>query len=347
MESARHSGVSAETLSRKWKIGLDTARNTIQVTTQQGIRTAVAPITRRYRVDNLALHRNRLQTRFHMDTLFSKTTSLSGNKCAQVFTDGQFTTVFPMTTKAHAGQSLADFIDQVGIPDRLTADLAGEQTGLSTLFQKLVRYHRIDMHFAEKGTGKQNHKAEREIGLLKQRWRRRMADRQIPQRLWDFGLVYEASLLRRVARGQDRRSGIERLTGETPDISEWADFDFFDLVWFHTNQKMDAADEQTQLGYWLGVAHRIGSDLCYWVLTKSGKIVARTTVQHVTKEDYYKAEVRARIDQFKLIVVERLDDANFTEKVEGGPGYLQDVTEKADEEWRKKGIDPVTKNMGP
>ena len=75
------------------------------------------------------------------------------------------------------------------------------------------------MHWAEKGTGKQNHKAEREIGLLKQRWRQRMQDRKIPTILWDYGLVYEAGLLSRVAQGHDGRSGIERLTGETPDIS--------------------------------------------------------------------------------------------------------------------------------
>ena len=138
VETDRHSAVTPELLSRKWKIGLDTARATLRVTTQRGIRTAVAPITRRYRVDNLALHRNRLQGNFYTDTLFSKTLSLSGNKCAQVFTDGQFSAVYPLESKAHVGQALARFMDEIGIPETLHADLAGEQTGLSTLFNKLV-----------------------------------------------------------------------------------------------------------------------------------------------------------------------------------------------------------------
>ena len=345
LETSRHSGISAESLSRKWKIGLCAARNTLRVTTQQGIRTAVAPITRRYRVDNLALHQNRLNTQLYTDTLFSKTLWLSGNKCAQVFTDGGFTAVYPMTSKAHAGQALADFIDQVGVPDKLTADLAGEQTGGNTLFQKLSRYHRIGMHWAEKGTGKQNHKAEREIGLLKQRWRQRMQDRKIPTRLWDYGLVYEAGLLSRVARGHDGRSGIERLTGETPDISEWIDFEFFDMVWYHTNQKSDATEEQAHLGYWLGVAHRVGSDLCYWILTKSGKVVARTTVQHITKADQEREEIRQKMKEFQLIVAERLNDANFTDDSDGKPGYLEDV-EVEEEEWRRRGLVPSDEEYG-
>ena len=348
VESSRHGSATAESLSRKWRIGLDSARNTLRVTTQQGIRTAISPITRRYRVDNLALHRNRLHTRFHTDTLFSKTTSLSGNKCAQLFTDGHFTAVYPLPSKAQVGQALAQFIDDVGIPDKLTADMAGEQFGESTLFRKLVRMHRVDIHWTERHTGKQNHRAEREIGLLKQRWHRRATDLHVPKRLWDFGLVYEAGILSRVARGQDGRTGLERLSGDTPDILEWIDFSFFDLVWFHNNVKTDTADDNAQLGYWLGIAHRIGSDLCYWVLTKSGKVIARTTVQHVTDDDMLKPEIAEKVKQFKLIVEERLDDRNFTDTEGKGPGYLEDMEDLESEEERRGriGIVPSDEEYG-
>ena len=33
------------------------------------------------------------------------------------------------------------------------------------------------------------------------------------------------------------------------------------------------------------MSHCIGSDLCYWILTQSGKVLASTTVQHVTNDD--------------------------------------------------------------
>ena len=103
------------------------------------------------------------------------------------------------------------------------------------------------MKCCEKGTGKQNHKAECVIGLLKQRWQRLMADLQVPKRLWDYGLIYEAGILSRVARGQKNRTGLERLTENTPDISEWLDFTFFDVVWYHDNSKGDTTDEQSFL----------------------------------------------------------------------------------------------------
>ena len=43
----RHCDISPESLSEKLRIGLNTARDTLKVTTQQGIRQAVHPITRR------------------------------------------------------------------------------------------------------------------------------------------------------------------------------------------------------------------------------------------------------------------------------------------------------------
>ena len=68
--------ITPENLSKVWRIGLDTAKKTLRVTTQRGVRTAVHPITRRYRVDHLALHRNRLNDEFYTDTLFSRVKSL-------------------------------------------------------------------------------------------------------------------------------------------------------------------------------------------------------------------------------------------------------------------------------
>jgi hypothetical protein len=53
----RHSKATPEELARKWNIGLQTAKDTIRVTTQRGIRTAIHPMVRRVRVDHLDLHR--------------------------------------------------------------------------------------------------------------------------------------------------------------------------------------------------------------------------------------------------------------------------------------------------
>jgi len=322
--ATRHSIVTPELLSRQWSIGLDTARQTLRATTQNGIRTAIHPITRRYRVDHLHLHRRRLNRTFFTDTLFSRVTSLRGHKCAQVFTDGAFTAVYPMHSKKEAGDALRMFIQDVGIPDTLMADLAGEQTGDHTEFVKQAKRNDISLHWAEKGRKNQNHRAEREIGILKARWKARMSSTSAPSRLWCYGLVYEAEIMSRYLRTGQDRTGLEQLTGQTPDISEWLDFTFYDLVWCHTSGN-EVGTPQRVLGRWIGVSHRIGSDLCYWILIQSGKVLASTTVQHVTTDDAATPAVALQITHFTESLRTRLADDNFTLPAPPGTSpYIQD-----------------------
>ena len=59
-----------------------------------------------------------------------------------------------------------------------------------------------------------------------------MLKRKVPPRLWDYGLIYELNILNRIPRGQQQRTGIEMVTGEMPDISEWINFEFHDSVWY-------------------------------------------------------------------------------------------------------------------
>jgi hypothetical protein len=108
-----------------------------------------------------------------MDTLFSKEKSINGNVCAQVITNGHFTRIYPMPSKAseNIARALQEFIDDVGVPDELVCDLATEQVGVHTLVMDIIRRHHIKMHFAEKGRSKQNHRAELEIRELKQWWK--------------------------------------------------------------------------------------------------------------------------------------------------------------------------------
>ena len=134
--SERHSAVTFENLSRKWNIGLETAKRTLQVTTQQGVRTAVHPLPRRYRVNHLHLNRRRLNGDWFTDTLFSIVTSIQGNTCAQVFTNGNFTTDHLLNSKAKVAQALTEFANDVGIPDMLLSDRAAEVTGQHTDFMK-------------------------------------------------------------------------------------------------------------------------------------------------------------------------------------------------------------------
>ena len=330
ISNERHSAVTPEELARKWNIGLQTAKETVRVTTQKGIRTAMHPMTRRVRVDHLHLHRPRLRGTWYVDTLLSKVKSKLGNTCANVYTQGKFTRVVPMTSRKDAGKSLVDFTDDVGIPERLITDGATEFTGRHTEFVKEARRMRIMLHTTEQGRKNQNHAAEREIGFLAKRWKLRMAKKRVPKRLWDYGLVYESELLSRMARASDRRTGYEEVTGQTPDISEWLDFEFYDLVWWLDRPtKPNITDETRRLARWLGVSHRVGSDLSYWLITASGKIISKTSVEHVTRDDYLLADKKKEIEDFNSQLEESLNDANFMVEGEGEfeSMYLSDIEE--------------------
>ena len=54
----------------------------------------------------------------------------------------------------------------------------------------------------------------------------------VPKRLWDYGLVYDAEIMSRISTVEGSRTGFEFITGITPDIMEWLDFPFYAPVWY-------------------------------------------------------------------------------------------------------------------
>ena len=90
----------------------------------------------------------------------SKVKSIRGNTCANVFTQVKFTKVVPMAVQYDAGQSLVDLTDNVGIPERLVTDVAGEFTGKVNKFVKEALRMQIQLHTSKQGRKNQNHAAE-------------------------------------------------------------------------------------------------------------------------------------------------------------------------------------------
>ena len=87
-------------------------------------------------------------------------------------------------------------------------------------------------------------------------------------------MIWEADIYYRNA-GKDGRPALEQLTGVTIDISEWLKFEFYERVWFWNNQ-LD--DTKPMLVRWLDVSHRVGSALCYCILSDEVKVLSQTTV---------------------------------------------------------------------
>jgi hypothetical protein len=166
-----------------------------------------------------------------------------------------------MEKKSMAGAALRQFIRDFGVPEKLTFDGSGKQTGLETEFMKHVRDYAIDYHVTEPNRPQQN-RAETVIREVKKRWFRQMVKRKVSKRLWDYGIVWACEVMLMMSNSSfslDGRTPMEQLTGETPDISEYLDFGFYDWVWYKDNAGLG----ENCIGRWLGVTHRVGNLMSY------------------------------------------------------------------------------------
>jgi hypothetical protein len=122
------------------------------------------------------------------------------------------------------------------------------------------------------------------------------------------------------------RPGLEQITGDSIDISEWLDFNFYDYVWYWDKPHLDILKENPKIGCWLGVPHRVGSDMCCWVINENGNVLSQMTVQHVTQDDIKTDEMKARLEEFDKKLNMRLIDTNFVvENAEMEGFFLDDV----------------------
>ena len=102
----------------------------MKVTTQQGIRQAVHPITRRYQTDTMSLKICHLRATVYTDTGFINTRSLAQNTCYQGYSAENFIKIIPMRdTKKEATDSLLTFAHDVGAPAELISDHASMLIG--------------------------------------------------------------------------------------------------------------------------------------------------------------------------------------------------------------------------
>jgi hypothetical protein len=309
LSSERHSRVTPEEISERWAIGLSQARSTWKVTTQNAVRSAEMPLGRRYKADRV-FERPLLRGHFYRDTSDGRNKSLDGNKYAQVFANKDFFAVaYPMESKSGAGEALRQFVHEYGRPEQLTTDGSREQCGKKTEFMRNIRKYLIDHRVTEPERPNHNF-AEGVIREIRKKWYRKMVKKHVPRRLWDYGLRWVCKIQNRTAnstRNLGGRCPLEKITGESVDISEYLDFGFYDWVWYKENAGLG----ETKLGRWLGVSHRIGTLMSFWILTKECQVLSRTTVQRVTNLELQARSIKDRCDDFNSTVGPRLGGSDF------------------------------------
>ena len=166
---------------------------------------------------------------------------------------------------------------------------------------KTIRTHNIKYH---------ENSAEGSIREIKRRWYRIMIKKRVPRRLWNFSLVWvwdTGNLSWPSSKYTNGRIALEIVTGETPDISEYLDFSLYDWVVYRFNAGMG----ESSIGRWLGVSHKVGYLMSYWVLNISGHIISCVTVQRLAEDKKHIDDSQGRMKDYDEKIQERLKSKNL------------------------------------
>jgi hypothetical protein len=337
-----------ERLAKLWGCGLVTAKRTLEATTHKAYReylNSTGSLTRRFRTRLAQLRYRQLSLphgAMYSDTMLANIKSIRGFTCGQLFCNDQwFVKFYPMQAKSEAPDTLKMFHQDVGVPPSMHTDNAPEL--IQGEFAKLNRKMGTKQTSIEPITPNQN-RAELCMREFKKRIWRLMARRNVPLRLWCFTAQYIADIMcftaMPLAKLQGRTS-YEFVHGNTPDISEYIEFEFYDWIWYW-DSGAEYPDEKKRLGRWLGVAHRVGQGMCYYILTETSKVIVRSTLSSLdddegsvedvtTKKNFFTTTLESNIGNFRNAIINKND---------------KDIEINGDEEWCRFCLDDTTNESG-
>lgn len=175
----------------------------------------------------------------------------------------------------------------------MITDGSREQTGKNTQFQAILRKNQVRSTITQPHRPNQN-PVETVIRQLRKRWYRAIFRTNCPRVLWNFGLPHFAKIMQLTASyaaDLNGRSPLGALLGETPDISQYLDFRWYDWVWYKENAGLDVP----RIGRFLGIANSSSNILTFYILPESGIPMQAGTVQRVTEPEKNTESVKERM----------------------------------------------------
>ena len=334
LSSQRHSNTTPEDLSEVWNISVEQARMTLEATTQHHSRSAIMPLSRRYRMDRMFAPK-RLIGEMASDTMDPRCDGMHGNRYCQVFGNKKmFCEAYPIAKKSDCNDALKQFIREYGAPDSMITDGSKEQALKGSKFQATLRKNNVIGIVTQTYRPNQN-PCETVIRELRKRWYRGIFRTNCPRALWNYGLPHFAKLMQVTASnaaGLNGKTPLGDLTGETPDISQYLDFGWYDWVWFKENAGLDVQ----KLGRFLGVASSSSNIMTFHILPESGIPIQAGTVQRMTElekqTDANKERMAAHTNKISQKFKEgRLSVDGVKPKLEDWEELLEDDQDFADE----------------
>ena len=282
----RSEGIDAGTVAKNWGIGLETAKKTLKVTTQRGIRTVVHPtLSRRFRTNDRQLRYRRLPIDLYTDTMKATVKSQQGNKVAQVFCSRNgWTRAYPLEKEAHAHEALSLLFQRDGAPNTMIMD--GARAQIMGNFKKKLKEAHVHMRQIEPHSPWSN-AAEGAIRELKRGTGRELARSKCPKPLWDHCLEREAYVRSFTAHSISSLNGQVPetiISGETADISPFAEFRWYEPIKYR-DSSIAFPEDKMRFGRDLGPAIDIGPAMTRKILNKKGNVIYRSTVRSLTEDE--------------------------------------------------------------
>ena len=294
--------LTPEYLAQIWNCGIETARKSIEASTCRYYRQVKGGLQRRFRPSRSMMRYRQLTIpagEFYSDTMFAKVRSTRGFTCAQIYGNKfGFIKAYPMENKdqQNVGDTLSLMIQDVGVMQKLHVDNAKEMVGRKTPFFRRARKEGIDLTTIEPHRPDENY-GEYLVKVAKLGSSKIMIRKKVPLRFWCYAMEYYCDLSSVMVPGMYRnkgRTGYEIVFGNTPDISEYVEFEFYDYCWYWDTPQ-DYPHEKKQLGRWLGIAHRVGQAMVYYVANNNGTVIARSTVTSLEADEYDVEDTKNRM----------------------------------------------------
>ena len=214
-----------------------------------------------------------------MDTVFSPVKGLDGSTCTQVFFGimSRMINVYHMPSKEsiHIVKAYQDFMRYEGVPHSLHRDLAPEQKTDEIL--ELNRKMIVKDTWSEAGIPEQNPVEQGGVRILKN-----AADiiiqrtGAIPES-WPWVYNYIADVNNHCAsKIINWKTPIEKRHGYTPDISALLLYQFWEPVYFLTDEKTPNSKERK--GRWMGISPNVGDCLTYYIYCEDTRKVLSCSV---------------------------------------------------------------------
>ena len=321
--SKRRSVITPEALAKRWNIGLNSAKKTMNQTTQKGIRNVLVQAERRSRQRTAQVMFPTLRGTTFSDTMSSNIQSTRMNTGGQVFTNGcGFDRFYPHKRKGDAHLGLSKDISLYGAYETIVTDGAKEE--LLGEWQRTCHKYRIQQQVTPPYSPWWD-KAEASIREIKKCDVRLLRRTNAPLRLWDYGAEWVTAIRRMTSSNMpelDGRTGYEHALGRQPDISPYAMFDWYEPVLYWTPSASFPHDKKA-LGRWVGVAEDCNAPLAYYILCETGAVVIRQDVWAIAEDEKLKPDFKAKLAQFDEAVKKKVGDSIKDKDLD--PGLADDA----------------------